>query len=182
MKTNNVLHTIAALNLQPIKNKLMDAEGEGWSLAKADAIEVEYRRFLHLMHSFPNEPASPTKAVDAFWHYHILDTQKYAADCDEVFGYFMHHNPYGDERSNISGVSGGDRMQALYEATFGEAYIRPGVYDLDLAPEETPYGNGKGIALAKSKLGAKAAVCWSKCGAMFSTSQKNRGGASVHCA
>ena len=137
MKTmTKVLNTIAALNLEPIKNKLMDAEsGEGWSRAKVEAMDLEYRRFLHLMHSFPNQPASPTKAVDTFWHYHILDTQKYAADCDLVFGCFMHHNPYGDEQSAAPGAEAGeervDLMQEMYEATFGEAYIRPEVYMLD---------------------------------------------------
>ncbi|WP_205588317.1 glycine-rich domain-containing protein [Helicobacter vulpis] len=36
----------------------------------------------------------PPKDVDAFWHYHILDTQKCAQDCQEIFGYFLHHFPY----------------------------------------------------------------------------------------
>ena len=141
MKTNNVLHAIAALNLEPIKNKLMDAEhGEGWSRAKVEAMDLEYRRFLHLMYTFPNEPASPTKAVDTFWHYHILDTQKSVVDCDEVFGCFLHHNPYGDEASANSGVSSDERMQQLYEATFGEAYIRAEAYCLD-QPEGATAGS-----------------------------------------
>lgn len=32
--------------------------------------------------------------MDIFWHYHILDTAKYAEDCNEIFGYFLHHYPY----------------------------------------------------------------------------------------
>ena len=143
MKTNNVLSTIAALNLEPIKNKLMDVEhGEGWSRAKVEAMDLEYRRFLHLMHTFPHESASPTKAVDTFWHYHILDTQKYAADCDYVFGCFMHHNPYGNEGTASRGVNGGDLMQELYEATFREAYMRAEAYDLDLETGETALMEG----------------------------------------
>jgi hypothetical protein len=145
--TTKVLSSIAALNLEPIKNKLMDPEsGEGWSRAKTEAMDLEYRRFLHLMHAFPNQPASPTKAVDTFWHYHILDTQKYAADCDLVYGCFMHHNPYGDEQSAAEGVQAGgpsvDLMQQLYEATFGEAYIRAEVYMLDVAVELAADGLG----------------------------------------
>ena len=152
--TNKVLSAIAELNLEPIKNKLMDAEsGEGWSRAKVDAMDLEYRRFLHLMHAFPNQPASPTKAVDTFWHYHILDTQKYAADCDEIFGCFMHHDPYGDQIRGSTAVTSGERMQAMYEATFGEAYIRPEAYCLDQDRSDT----------VTPLPGAKAAVCHSFC-------------------
>ncbi len=162
MKTNNVMHAIAALNLEPIKNKLMDAEhGEGWSRAKVEAMDVEYRRFLHLMHAFPNEAASPTKAVDTFWHYHILDTQKYAADCDDVFGCFMHHNPYGDEGSAADVVSPGERMQQLYEATFGEAYIRPEAYCLDQSAGAT--ADGAPSRGAAKNASAQAGVCIARC-------------------
>jgi hypothetical protein len=118
---------IAALNLDPIKEKLMHEEsGEGWSRAYADAVEFEYRRFLYLVKKFPAEQAAPLFDVDVFWHYHILDTMKYAADCEQVFGYFLHHAPYsgrGDDDA-IAHQRNGARMQELYEATFGEAYTR----------------------------------------------------------
>jgi hypothetical protein len=132
MKTNVTFNAIAALDLEPIKTKLMHvASGEGWSQAKADAMEIEYRRFLYLMHAFPNEETAPTVDVDTFWHYHILDTMKYAADCEQVFGYFLHHYPYlGMEGADDAGAEqrGADRMRELYEATFGEDYIRAGAY------------------------------------------------------
>ena len=86
---------IADLDLEPIKVKLMHEEsGEGWSLQKANAVEFEYRRFLYLMKTFPQEQTAPLMDVDTFWHYHILDTMKYAVDCQAVFGYFLHHFPY----------------------------------------------------------------------------------------
>jgi hypothetical protein len=122
------LQAIAELDLEPIKVKLMHAEsGEGWSLEKANSVELDYRRFLTLMKMYPNEAAAPLMDVDIFWHYHILDTMKYAADCDTVFGYFKHHFPYiglrgaDDEQAHHQM---GARMQELYEATFGEAYVR----------------------------------------------------------
>jgi hypothetical protein len=88
------MHAIAALDLEPIKVKLMHEEsGEGWTLERANAVEFEYRRFLYLMKKFPNEQTAPLVDVDTFWHYHILDTMKYAADCEAVFGYFLHHFP-----------------------------------------------------------------------------------------
>ncbi|SHH18274.1 glycine-rich domain-containing protein-like [Massilia sp. CF038] len=132
MLNNSTFQAIAALDLEPIKTKLMHvASGEGWSQARADAIETEYRRFLYLMHAFPQEETAPTVDVDTFWHYHILDTMKYATDCDQVFGYFLHHYPYlGVHGESDAGAEqrGGERMRELYEATFGEAYIRAESY------------------------------------------------------
>ena len=130
MTTDNFFAPIAALDLDPIKVKIMHKEsGEGWSRAYADAIEFEYRRFLYLMKIFPNEQAAPLFDVDVFWHYHILDTMKYAADCEAVFGYFLHHFPYvglrGDDDLDLHHQVG-ERMRELYEATYDEQYGRPG--------------------------------------------------------
>lgn len=123
---------IAALDLDPIKVKLMHKEsGEGWSLEYANAVEFEYRRFLYLMKKFPNEQTAPLFDVDVFWHYHILDTMKYAADCDAVFGYFLHHFPYiglrGEEDLQAHHRIG-ERMRELYELTFGESYVKQNDY------------------------------------------------------
>ncbi|MFA9217424.1 MAG: hypothetical protein ACEQSK_09985 [Sphingomonadaceae bacterium] len=119
---------IAALDLEPIKVKLMHAaSGEGWSLERANAVEFEYRRFLFLMKKYPHEQTAPLVDVDTFWHYHILDTMKYAADCAAVFGYFLHHFPYiglRGEDDEAAHQRVGRRMQELYEATFGEDYLR----------------------------------------------------------
>jgi len=128
MNSNAELNVIAALDLDPIKVKLMHKEsGEGWSLELANKVEFEYRRFLHLLKLFPNEPVAPRFDVDIFWHYHILHTMKYAADCDQIFGYFLHHNPYS-ELAGKDDEAGhhrtGARTQELYKATFGEDYIR----------------------------------------------------------
>jgi hypothetical protein len=123
MISSNEFKAIANLDLDPIKAKLMHKEsGEGWSLEKVNAVEVEYRRFLYLMKSFPNEETAPQVDVDTFWHYHILDTMKYAKDCEQAFGYFLHHYPYiglrGEDDVAVQ-QRAGERMRELYEATFG---------------------------------------------------------------
>ncbi|MYN01610.1 glycine-rich domain-containing protein-like [Pseudoduganella sp. DS3] len=119
---------IADLDLEPIKVKLMHEEsGEGWSLEKVNAVEFEYRRFLYLMKTFPNEQTAPLMDVDIFWHYHILDTMKYFIDCENVFGYYLHHFPYiglRGEDDEAAHERVGNRMKELYEETFGEAYLR----------------------------------------------------------
>ena len=135
MISNKDVDLISALDLNPIKVKLMHKEsGEGWTMEKADAMETEYRRFLYLMKAFPNEQTAPLVDVDTFWHYHILDTMKYARDCEQAFGYFLHHCPYigleGEDGAEVQGQAG-DRMRELYESTFGESYMRS--YDAQTA-------------------------------------------------
>ncbi|MBA5605281.1 glycine-rich domain-containing protein-like [Duganella sp. FT3S] len=128
MISHDSFQAIADLDLEPIKVKLMHEEsGEGWSLEQVNAVEFEYRRFLYLMKTFPQEQTAPLMDVDIFWHYHILDTMKYAADCEAVFGYFLHHFPYiglrGEDDEQVHHRVG-ERMRELYEATFGESYDR----------------------------------------------------------
>src|SRR5688572_19376486 len=90
-----IVAAIQALDLEPIKFKLMDPdEGKGWSRETAEHMEGEYKKFLTLLVKYPEATIAPSKDVDAFWHGHILDTMKYAEDCERVFGYFLHHFPY----------------------------------------------------------------------------------------
>ena len=126
---------VMQLDLSAIKAKLMHvASGEGWSLEQANAVEHEYRRFLCLMTTFPDETITPLVDVDTFWHYHILDTMKYAADCQQAFGYFVHHYPYvglrGDDDEQFR-IDSGERTRQLYEAMFGDAMAMR----TDAAPE-----------------------------------------------
>ena len=118
-----VVAAIRVLDLEPIKFKLMDPEeGQGWSRDYADRMEVAYRRFLTLLATHPEETLAPCKDVDKFWHGHILDTLKYAEDCDRAFGHFLHHFPYfgmrGDEdAANL--VRAAATTQRLYREEFG---------------------------------------------------------------
>ena len=120
-----IVEDVFALDLDPIKFKLMDAnEGYGWTRAEADRHELEYKRFLALVAKYPEEAIVPDKNVDKFWHGHILDTMKYAEDCRNVFGYFLHHFPYfgmrdEEDAANLAKASG--RTQELYRQEFGAA-------------------------------------------------------------
>jgi hypothetical protein len=122
MFSNDDFALVAALDLDPIKTKLMHVEsGEGWPLERAEAVATEYRRFLYLQKAFPRVEMAPLEDVDTFWHYHILDTVKYARDCEHLFGYFLHHYPYlGMEDGNGGELQqqAGQRMRELYQATF----------------------------------------------------------------
>src|SRR5581483_9524182 len=61
--------------------------------------------------------------IDTFWHGHILDTMKYAEDCQNVFGFFLHHFPYFGLRGEEDATKlaeAGKTMHRLYEREFGE--------------------------------------------------------------
>ena len=78
--------------------------------------------FLTVMNTVP---IVPSKEVDGFWHQHILDTRKYAEDCDTLFGFFLHHFPYFGMRgvqdeANLAAAFAETRR--IYEATFGESF------------------------------------------------------------
>lgn len=120
----SVLEKIETLDLEPILVKLMDpTEGEGWALEHARETEVWYKRFLYLNAVYPDRSIVPTKVIDKFWHYHILDTEKYAEDCQNVFGYFLHHFPYfgmrsDQDRQNLLDAS--KQTWDLFQEHFGE--------------------------------------------------------------
>lgn len=120
---------IEALDLSMIKLKLQDAEeGPGWDSETCDAVELEYKRFLALKRAYPECEIVPNRAVDAFWHQHILDTEKYAADCDALFGAFLHHFPYfgmRGEQDYADLCQAFSDTQHLYERHFG-AMVDPG--------------------------------------------------------
>jgi len=132
MKTNlanrpvkQVIAAIEALDLDPIKLKLMDAEeGQGWSREYADRMELAYKRLLTLLATHPEETLAPSKDVDKFWHGHILDTLKYAEDCDKLFGTFLHHFPYFgmrgvEDAANLAKAA--ENTRRLYRQEFGSA-------------------------------------------------------------
>ncbi len=130
--TEQVIAAIQALDLDPIKFKLMDPEeGQGWSREHVDQMAIEYKRFLTLTVRYPEETIAPNKDVDKFWHGHILDTMKYAEDCQNVFGYFLHHFPYFGMRGEEDAANlakAGDTTNRLYEKEFGQALTAKPAY------------------------------------------------------
>ncbi len=114
---------INALDLEPIMVKVMDKEeGFGWTLEFTKRVAAEYKRFLTLCLENPDFPMVPSTFVDNFWHYHILDTQNYQEDCENIFGYFLHHFPYFGMRGEQDAENLKQAWQdscSLYENRFG---------------------------------------------------------------
>jgi hypothetical protein len=127
-ETEIFMDDILELDLTMIKLKLRDTEeGPGWSESLCSNTEDDYRKFLAMNRHYPNRDIVPNKMVDTFWHYHILDTQKYAIDCQEIFGYFLHHYPYfgmngPQDKQNL--IDAFDETQELYNFHFGK--MQPG--------------------------------------------------------
>lgn len=98
--TEDRLRQVDALDLEPIVYKLTHPEpGERrLSLTEADQDVALYRCFLKLCVLYPADALVPTRRLDYVWHTHMLDTAKYRADCDAVFGHFMDHFPYAGLR------------------------------------------------------------------------------------
>jgi hypothetical protein len=127
LKCNDVslaIQKIKKLDLEPIQYKLMDKEeGEGWSLEKVKAISLKYRKYLILKALYTEITISPTRDIDKFWHYHILDTSKYMLDCQNIFGAYLHHFPYlgmrGEEDKKELEVCF-QNTKSLYFENFGE--------------------------------------------------------------
>lgn len=118
---------IQNLDFGMVKLKLQDEEeGEGWSAEECDSAESEYKQFLILKREYPEKDIVPHGVIDKFWHQHILDTVKYAEDCQNIFGSFLHHFPYfgmSGKKDAQNLVDAFEETKILYKKHFGEDYI-----------------------------------------------------------
>lgn len=115
-------NTIKKIDLSPICFKLVNCE-EGavpWSEETVWRVEPTYRQFLFLTGIVGNSASIvPTVEIDQMWHTHILDTQKYAVDCETMFGHFLHHFPYLGMRGKEDRLA----LHSSFEET-GELFAR----------------------------------------------------------
>ena len=112
------------IDLESIKFKLMsEKSGLGWSIEFCDQVELQYKRWMTCIQRYPNQRFVPSHYIDTFWHYHILDTEKYAADCYACFGYFIHHYPYfgmqeGDDDRKKADIAWNETKK-IFKSEFG---------------------------------------------------------------
>ncbi len=113
---------LTRLDLQPIAYKLIHSKEEKWNVQQTEEAILNYRMFLLLIHLYPNSQLVPNLEIDRVWHFHILDTMKYAEDCEILFGKFIHHFPYFGERGKIDRDNlqkGFEKTQVLFQEHFG---------------------------------------------------------------
>jgi hypothetical protein len=134
LKAEEALKVVARIDLSPINRVLKHENPEFWTESVISETEMNYRRLLALFLLHPGAPIVVNKILDDYWHQHILDTKKYAEDCDNVFGYFLHHDPYFgingelDRRNNQEAFA---LTQDLWANTFGSPMISQAELTLD---------------------------------------------------
>ena len=82
---------IDELDLEPIALKIQ--RKLRWSDERMEQAVQGYRNYLFECGVGGDAKLLLTQDVDEIWHGHILDTQRYSQDCDNLFGYFLHHVP-----------------------------------------------------------------------------------------
>lgn len=99
-------------------SKVMEHVREDTGLGDADLARAEdlYRKFLTLCAQKPEMNIVPPRLVDAVWHAHITFTRQYMADCELLFGSYMHHNPGIGEEASEQGFA---ETVKTYQNAFG---------------------------------------------------------------
>ena len=113
---------IEGLDVRPLIEVLTRKQPDGpcWTNDRAELAVEEYKKFLVLNALYPDDRIVPSRLVDDVWHTHILDTRKYAADCENLLGFFLHHFPYFGQRGDADQRdSAYETTNLLYEREFG---------------------------------------------------------------
>jgi hypothetical protein len=94
------------------------ARDNGTTMAEADRLAFEYRRFLAI--KAVRGRAVPPPAIDSVFHQHLTFTRSYTRFCDVLGLGFVHHEPCeGGDGEAMAATYG--RTRALYAAAFGAA-------------------------------------------------------------
>jgi len=153
-----VLKAIRALDLEPVKLRVMDSElGFGWTREYADSVESAYKNYLGMLVKHPDEAENIVlhKDVDEFWHTHILQTMKYTHDCQRMFGTYLHHNPHFGPRTQEDL----DRKAVLTERTRN-------LYQKEFGGEQKDVAawSGSKVSAESSALTQSESAAWSNAG------------------
>ncbi len=84
-----LLKDIMAFDLSKLITYVKDRHPE----VDVDKAAMQYRYFIYLSVATEKSLPVPNDDVDKVWHAAILHTQDYAVFCQEVAGYFIHHEP-----------------------------------------------------------------------------------------
>jgi hypothetical protein len=146
MSTSKTWERIAALELGQVHAAIRRLHGGSWTERRLSAAETWYRRFLYLAALYPDTTLVPSGDIDIFWHAHILHTRQYLRDCNDVLGYFLHHEPADDSDGSTTGMlqKNWQRTLELFEINFGT----------------TPFESS---AILREEVGYEAAICNSNC-------------------
>lgn len=89
-----------------------------WSQSDATACAILYKEFLFLIKKHWPLQLVPTREIDEFWHNHILFTKKYHADCLNIFGHYLYHEPARPDENQEKLAHDYLRTKELYHNEF----------------------------------------------------------------
>jgi hypothetical protein len=115
---------LAKLDLtNPMKLVAMESGMSHEELATAEDL---YRKFLTLKAENPEMELTPPVIVDYVWEAHLKFSRQYMADCDMLFGEYMHHNPQMEEgKLEAPFAATRELFQKNYGISFTRAGLRP---------------------------------------------------------
>jgi len=112
---------IDSLDMRMIIKKLVI---NGWKEDQAQAAVKQYKNLLYLWKKHADHTIlPPSLELDDVWHTHILDTQKYHTDCNDIFGRYLHHYPYFgmDDKTDRNDLNRAfENTKKCYREVFGE--------------------------------------------------------------
>jgi hypothetical protein len=116
--------------------KLTENNSGKWSAERAERAVLNYKRYMALTKALGGLQLVPNADIDEIWHMHILDTRAYMADCDDLFGSYLHHYPYfgmlGEENKE-QWIQVQNESELLWQQLFGEK-----LYKTDNEPQKCP--------------------------------------------
>jgi hypothetical protein len=107
--------------------KLQEPAYAGWTLERSRQAELNYKRYLSLICGLGGYRPVPSADIDRFWHEHILDTERYARDCGELFNKMLHHYPYFGMRGDADNQNWKEAAafsNEIWTSLFGEALYK----------------------------------------------------------
>ena len=116
--------------------KLQEKSYAGWSLNRILIAEKGYKQYLAMTKALGGKQLVPNGDIDRFWHEHILDTRRYAKDCNALFGYFLHHYPFFGMRGEVDNsnwINTTKMSNDLWLSAFGE-----NLYSVKLNAQKCP--------------------------------------------
>lgn len=88
------LTLMATWNFDLAIEKVLEIKNGEWTRERADKAVQNYKRYMAVTKALGGLQLVPNGDIDEIWHMHILDTHAYMADCDALFGEYLHHYPY----------------------------------------------------------------------------------------
>jgi hypothetical protein len=115
---------IAKLDLSRVMEKV--AKETGMDAQEIAVAEDLYRKFLTIKAENFEVDLVPPVIVDHVWDMHVQFTRQYAADCDLLFGQFLHHTPH-TEADDVDFAALFAETRSLYQSQFNVNFTRMGM-------------------------------------------------------